>query len=396
MRLDFDYIIVGMGAAGMSLAYYLAKTKFLDQKQILILEKDDKTANNRTWTFWGDPPPPVNKLIQKTWQSVQVRNGKKVVKMNASAMPYHYLPAHKFYEGLLPTINAHPNITWLQETVSGIHEDESGAYVAANNRTFTGTYIFNSAYPFTSSLPQIQNNIAYQRFKGWEVVFDDPVVEDRHITLMDFALPHSRDLRFMYMLPLNPNRLILNCTSFGHETLTEDYANNALGQYLDNHFSGAPYRIERNEGGLIPMSHTPLKRYWGKRVINMGILGGDTRPSTGYTFLSAVRFARVISQALSCQTAWPKGQWGARPRFYDALFLQVLADNPNNLRRSLMAVFQNNRAKTIFRFLDGSSFIWEELRLLLTLPYTPFLKALGKHLKSKPINHESGLLPTKS
>lgn len=395
MRLDYDYIIVGMGAAGMSLAYYLAQTSFLDQKHILILEKDDKTANNRTWTFWGNPPSPVNQLIQRTWRNILVRNGKTVAKVDTSAMPYHYLPAHKFYQGLLPTILAHPNITWVQETVSGIHEDESAAYVTANNRTFTATYVFNSAYPFTSTLPEIQDDIAYQRFRGWEVVLDKPVVEDRSMTLMDFALPHAKDLRFMYGLPLSHNRLILNCTLFGWGGLTEEYARNALSQYLEDYYHGVNYQIERYEGGAIPMSHKPLQRYWGKRIVNMGILGGDTRPSTGYTFLSAVRFAKALSQSLSRHKPWPNGQWGKRQRFYDRLFLQVLADNPHNLRRSLMAIFMNNRAKSIFRFMDGSSLIWEEVRLVLTLPFTPFLKALAKQIKSKSTTHATGVLPAK-
>jgi lycopene beta-cyclase len=48
----YDYIIVGAGAAGLMLANAMALDPFFSDKRILILDKDPKEANDRTWCFW--------------------------------------------------------------------------------------------------------------------------------------------------------------------------------------------------------------------------------------------------------------------------------------------------------------------------------------------------------
>jgi len=395
MRFDYDYIIVGLGAAGMSLAYYLSQTALMAHKKVLILEKSPKTENDRTWAFWGTPPAPIDQFIQKTWHSIFLKDGNTTAKVDARAMPYHYLPARAFYQGLLPPIQAHPNITWLQAPATAISADDQAAYVTANGATFATQYVFNSGYPFTSSLMAVQDEICYQRFRGWEVVFDEPVIDDTSATLMDFISTPSTDLRFLYSLHLSSHRLIINCTAFGQAAPADGYYEQQMGKYLRSRFKGGNYQIDRKEGGMIPMSHRPLQRFWGERVVNMGILGGDTRPSTGYTFMQAVTFARELAQALSYQQPFPKGQWGRCQQFYDKLFLHVLQDDPSSLKQSLMQIFRHNKAPTIFRFMDGSSTSWEELALVMTLPFSPFLRALWKQWQPKTQPHASPFLPAK-
>ena len=50
----YDYIITGAGAAGLMLAYRLAKDSFFDQKSILILDPIKRSTDDRTWSFWED------------------------------------------------------------------------------------------------------------------------------------------------------------------------------------------------------------------------------------------------------------------------------------------------------------------------------------------------------
>ena len=49
----YDYIIIGAGAAGLLLADALGKEEFFASKSILVLDKNDKTKNDRTRCFWG-------------------------------------------------------------------------------------------------------------------------------------------------------------------------------------------------------------------------------------------------------------------------------------------------------------------------------------------------------
>ena len=47
----YDYIIAGGGLSGLSLAYYLNHST-LRNKSVLIIDQDDKTKDDRTWSFW--------------------------------------------------------------------------------------------------------------------------------------------------------------------------------------------------------------------------------------------------------------------------------------------------------------------------------------------------------
>ncbi|RZK28105.1 MAG: FAD-dependent oxidoreductase, partial [Hymenobacter sp.] len=60
--LAYDYLLVGGGAAGLSLAYHLAQEPSLASKRVLLIEPEAKDQNDRTWSFWADAPTPFDGL----------------------------------------------------------------------------------------------------------------------------------------------------------------------------------------------------------------------------------------------------------------------------------------------------------------------------------------------
>ena len=55
MKLNYDYIICGGGASGLSLAFELSKDIDFKTKKILIIDPEyPKKNNDRTWCFWED------------------------------------------------------------------------------------------------------------------------------------------------------------------------------------------------------------------------------------------------------------------------------------------------------------------------------------------------------
>ncbi|MFK7809417.1 MAG: lycopene cyclase family protein, partial [Saprospiraceae bacterium] len=50
----YDYAIIGAGCAGIHLALAMMKDSFFADKQILVLEKEAKNTNDRTWCFWEE------------------------------------------------------------------------------------------------------------------------------------------------------------------------------------------------------------------------------------------------------------------------------------------------------------------------------------------------------
>ena len=49
---EFDYIIVGGGCAGLSLAYELEINEKLKNKTLAIIEPRAEYKKDKTWSFW--------------------------------------------------------------------------------------------------------------------------------------------------------------------------------------------------------------------------------------------------------------------------------------------------------------------------------------------------------
>ena len=49
---EFDYIIIGGGCAGLSLAYELDTHQKLNNKTLAIVEPRQEYKRDKTWSFW--------------------------------------------------------------------------------------------------------------------------------------------------------------------------------------------------------------------------------------------------------------------------------------------------------------------------------------------------------
>ena len=65
---NFDYAIVGFGLSGMLMAYEMSKDGWFLDKKILIIDKDLKNSNDRTWCFWEEKESEFESIVFKKWQ----------------------------------------------------------------------------------------------------------------------------------------------------------------------------------------------------------------------------------------------------------------------------------------------------------------------------------------
>ena len=49
---EFDYVIIGGGCSGLSLAYELEIHKKLEEKTLAIIEPRSEYKRDKTWSFW--------------------------------------------------------------------------------------------------------------------------------------------------------------------------------------------------------------------------------------------------------------------------------------------------------------------------------------------------------
>ena len=65
---EFDYIIIGGGCAGLSLAYELQIHKKLSNKTLAIIEPRPEYKKDKTWSFWKVSSHNFDDCVKKSWE----------------------------------------------------------------------------------------------------------------------------------------------------------------------------------------------------------------------------------------------------------------------------------------------------------------------------------------
>ena len=378
---EFDYIITGAGAAGLSLVYYILQEEELREKSILLVDKEVKNSNDRTWTFWEEIPQPFRQLISKEWDHVSLKDRANDLRISSEATPYNLIRSADFYKFIREELDRHDRVKYLRGEITSIDSTSNGASIVVDGKTYHATQVFNSAFVANSSYDSLKNELIHQRFAGLEVELLGRETNENQITLMDFSIDDSEDVRFLYALPVTSNKIIYNYTEFGTgpADLNKLFLN--LEQELNKRFTESGWRTVRREQGVIPMSHLPFERRYSSRILNMGILGGDSRPSTGYTFAKTIENSQKIARALAQGKSVSGLNYNRRQAFYDRVFLTVLRHEPPKLQKALILMFKRNRIDRVFRFLSGKTNLLQELPIILSLPIIPFIRGFFRSFK---------------
>ena len=68
---EFDYIIIGGGCAGLSLAYELEINNKLDSKNLAIVEPRSSYKRDKTWSFWKVSHTTLKIVLSKVGKILQ-------------------------------------------------------------------------------------------------------------------------------------------------------------------------------------------------------------------------------------------------------------------------------------------------------------------------------------
>jgi lycopene beta-cyclase len=217
-----------------------------------------------------------------------------------------------------------------------------------------------------------------QHFKGWIIETNEKKFDQDDATLMDFRVGQDQGATFVYVLPLDANRVLVEYTLFTEKLLPTDTYNKELHNYISQFMQLQQYTVVEEEFGIIPMTNARFP-FYQNGIYHIGTAGGQTKASTGYTFQFIQKQSQQIvdrlgrNQSLKEITSTP-----ARFRFYDNVLLQLLFDKVPEGREIFTRLFQRNRANAIFKFLDNESSFLEELRIISSLQIAPFFKAAIK------------------
>ncbi|HYE53836.1 MAG TPA: lycopene cyclase family protein [Chitinophagaceae bacterium] len=368
----YDYIITGAGCAGLSLvAHFIASGKFSDKK-ILLIDKAPKTENDRTWCFWEIKPGLFEPIVHRQWQQVWFHTEEFSKLFNISPYRYKMIRGIDFYRHCFDLIAKHSHIEVLYEPVQEIDHAETS--VTAGGKKYYASYIFNSILFQPPSLKQ-HEIFLQQHFKGWLIETDQPVFNEAQATLMDFRVSQQHGTTFAYVLPLSPNTAMVEYTLFTKDLLQSDQYDEGLKNYISSFTGTQQYTIKEVEWGVIPMTNHVFSR-GSRNVINIGSAGGQTKPSSGYTFYFIQQHSRAIADAI-IKTGKPFVPPVHSKKFiyYDSVLLNVLATGKMKGSKVFANMFRGNSAVSILQFLNNESSLGTDLKIITSLPFRPFLLA---------------------
>ena len=376
---NYDYIITGSGASGLMLAYRMAKDSFFDNASILIIDKEKKTSNDRTWCFWENDKGEWDDLVHKSWNKILFDSHSYKKSIPLQSYTYKMIRSAKFYEKLWNFIESKNNISFIKANVTSILDTAEGALVETSTGRYRAVKLLNSIDLDQKYTRQEEYPVLLQHFTGWFIETKKNIFDDSVATFMDFTVDQKMNTRFMYVLPVSANKALFEYTLFSEDVLTKEEYELELQKYLELN-SISEYTIIEKEKGIIPMTSFKFWQDNSKNILNIGTVGGWTKASTGYTFKNTSKKTIQLIAFLKTENDFTNFRKKTRFWFYDLLMLDVLA-NHNHLGSNLFSkLFQRNSLKNVFRFLDEETSFIEDLRIMLSMPPLRFIIALFRRV----------------
>ena len=349
---EFDYVILGGGCAGLSLAYELEINNKIKNKNLAIVEIRKEYKRDKTWSFWKVNNHNFDDCIIKSWNNFSINSQSGTHEVLNKDYPYQTIDSGLFYNKILNKIKQNENIEFFKNT---------------NQLNLDNSFIFNS-------IPDKVNykDKLWQHFKGVEIETSKNTFDDKIFNLMDFNCDQKDNVHFFYTLPFAKNKALIETTwlSKMNNKSLKDY-DTQLEKYIDETLKIKNYKINYQEEGAIPLFYPNYQIK--KNKINIGSAGGMTRLSTGYTFLNIQNHSKYIVNNIEKIQSSKPFHIGKKYEFLDNVFLNVLRNHPDKMPKIFLNMFKAP-SKTIIKFLSNRSNFFEDLRIVLRMPKWIFIK----------------------
>ena len=370
----YDYIILGSGLSGLLTAFRMANDTWFDDKSILIIDKEIKNQNDRTWCFWEEQNGEFDSILSKTWEKAFIGNQDFQQSFEMNPYLYKMIRSSDFYKLVFDTISTKSNFTFINDEILSWKTTGNSVEITGKNQTYFGSFLLNSFFDVNPILNQNKYPYLKQHFIGWFIKTKEAIFDDSEVKFMDFTIEQSGNTRFMYVLPTSKTEALFEYTLFSEDLLEKSEYEKAIQNYLEN-LGITDYEIVEKESGNIPMTCFPFHKQNSERIMFIGTAGGWTKASTGFTFFNSKKQSQKLVEFLKNNQNLSKFHQKNRYWLYDLILLEVLHQN-NELGAQLFGtLFQKNSIQNIFKFLNEEVTIYSDLKVMLTLPKWIFIKA---------------------
>ncbi len=366
----YDFVIVGAGASGLSLACHLAASPLHD-RSILLVDRSLHEHARKTWAFWEKPAlersggaetgTPFDGVVSHTWRRLLVATPGHRLTLRTRPYRYKAIRSADFYTFAHRKLSEFPNIEFLEGEVDAVEEDEDGARIGVEGEHFHGRWVFDSRF----RLPEFDPGPHYQYLKmqvqGWEIETDRPSFDRQVATFLNFRTPQPSagsggGLRFIYVLPYHERHALVEhvaCVPAGERLMREREEEQALRNYIESTLGVTGYTILCEEQGVNPMTDYPFRRRKSRHVMSIGIAGGMLKPSTGFAFARMQRDSEAIVRSLlKYGQPFDVPRTELPYRLFEPLMLWAMARHGGMLGSLLGTLFRVGRTHKILAFLD--------------------------------------------
>ncbi len=351
---EFNYVIIGGGCAGLSLAYELEVNEKLKDKTLAIIETREEYKRDKTWSFWKVFDHNFDDCVIKSWNNFTINTAESSNELNNKKFPYQSIDSGKFYKKINSRLSNNSNVSFFKN-LKEIKSENS--------------IIFNSVFE-----EKLDKSNLWQHFQGIEIETPKNIFDEEIINLMDFNCDQRNDVHFFYTLPFEKNKALVETTWLSNleDQSLGDY-DLQLENYIKNNLGIKNYKINFTEKGAIPLFYPTLTN--DKKVINIGSAGGMTRLSTGYTFLNIQEHSKYLVKNIDNIYKAKIFKLGKKYQFLDKVFLRVLKEHPEKMPKIFFNMFKTS-PNTIIKFLSNKSNMIEDINIISKMPKLIFLKAL--------------------
>jgi len=381
LKLDkkYDIIFCGGGLSALITLDKIISDNFFDNKSILVIEKNLDIIPNKTWSFWEPVNSKWNDFVTKSWDKILFKSSDIELEKKLKDFNYKMIKSESFYRYVMAKLKSFSNIEFINENVTEVNDLVDHVIVKTDSGEFYGKKVFNSV-PNESYKSNQKFPVLLQHFEGWTIKTEKSVFNSQTATLMDFSIDQKNETRFCYVLPTNNNEALIEFTLFSKDLLKDSEYEIEINKYIVNLGIGN-FQIISKEKGIIPMTCFPFEKENTNNIVNIGTAGGWTKPSTGYTFRFIDKFSDRTIEFLKLDKSFKKFKIKNRFWFYDLIFIDVLYYNNSLGSNIFQRMFEKNKFKSIFKFLDNESRLNQELKIIISMPNKlAFIKSFFRNI----------------
>jgi len=375
---EFDYIILGGGLSGLTLAYELNKQGCLENKTLCILEKRKEYSRDKSWSYWDFENNKFPDCVIGSWDTFSITLNQKTINITCPQSPYRTIDSKKFYDFVTDQLRSNDNIVTVMDcTIQTIE----GHAIHTNKGNYVGKVIYDSLIDLSHQTPTM-----YQHFFGCEVETDNDCFNENIVDLMNFDCSQDGGLHFFYTLPFSKNKALIETTWYSKIIKKQSEYQNEIDHYLrEKNIKG---KITYTEYGAIPLNlkKNNKKSNSSKDYIKIGSAGRLTRASTGYTFQAIQSFSEQLAGNLKLDhNLTVPNIRHKKYDFLDEIFLSVMEHEYKSMPGIFFNLFKSNDSVATISFLSDRSNWIQDLKVILSMPKLIFIKNLILHIYKKII-----------